>query len=154
MSVGAVPYGYAGGLADSAPPSGRYCCVVSTASTAPVVLVVEDNAAMRTLIRSLVEPVSSAVHECADAETALELYARIHPDWVLMDVQMSGMDGIAATRAIRQADPRARVIVVTEHGQEQYRRAAEAAGASGFVLKENLRELPRLLAPSKEAQDV
>lgn len=152
MSVGAFPYGPPGGLPDSGQRGRPYCCVVSTASTAPVVLVVEDNAAMRTLIRSLVEPVSSAVHECADAETALELYARIHPDWVLMDVQMSGMDGIAATRAIRQSDPRARVIMVTEHGQPEYRRAAEAAGACGFVLKENLRELSTILT-SKEAQD-
>lgn len=101
---------------------------------------------MRTLIRSLVENVSSAVHECADGESALDVYARIHPDWVLMDIQMGAMDGIAATRAIRQADPGARVIIVTEHGESEYRRAAEAAGACGFVLKENLLELPALLA--------
>lgn len=125
---------------------------MSTASLAPVVLLVEDNPTMRTLIRSLVENVSSAVHECADGNAALDLYARVRPDWVLMDIQMSGMDGIAATRAIRQSDPRARVIIVTEHGQEQYRRAAEAAGACGFVLKENLRELPTLLTASKRAQ--
>ena len=97
---------------------------------------------MRTLIRSLVEEIGSTVHECEDGASALDLYARIRPDWVLMDIQMSGMDGIAATRAIRHSDPRARVIIVTEHGQEQYRRAAEAAGACGFVLKENLLELP------------
>ena len=113
---------------------------------APVVLLVEDNAAMRTLIRSLVESVAPTVHECADGETAVDLYARLRPDAVLMDVNLGGMDGIAATRAIRDADPDARVIIVTEHGDEEYRRAALAAGASDFVLKQDLRELPALLA--------
>lgn len=117
-----------------------------TGGHAPVVLLVEDNAAMRTLIRSLVESVAPTVHECADGETAVDLYARLRPDAVLMDINLGGMDGIAATRAIRDADPDARVIIVTEHGDEEYRRAALAAGASDFVLKQDLRELPALLA--------
>jgi two-component system response regulator DesR len=107
---------------------------------------VEDNAAMRTLIRSLVESVTPTVHECADGESAVDLYARLRPDAVLMDINLGGMDGIAATRAIREADPDARVIIVTENGDEGYRRAAEVAGASGFVLKQDLRGLPALLA--------
>lgn len=120
----------------------------------PVVLLVEDNPFMRALIRSLVRDVSSAVHECADGESALDLYARVHPDFVLMDVEMGGMDGIAATRALRQSDPGARVIIVTEHKEEQYRRAATDAGATGFVFKDHLLDLPRLLAepPSPDAE--
>lgn len=117
-----------------------------TGGHAPVVLLVEDNAAMRTLIRSLVESVAPTVHECADGETAVDLYARLRPDAVLMDINLGGMDGIAATRAIREADPDARVIIVTEHGDEGYRRAALAAGAEAFVLKENLLDLPAILA--------
>ena len=101
---------------------------------------------MRALIRSLVEGTGSSVHECADGEHALELYARIHPDLVLMDVRMRGMDGIAATRAILLSDPRARVIIVTERSEDEVRRAAAAAGASGFLLKQDLLELPALVA--------
>jgi CheY-like chemotaxis protein len=111
-----------------------------------VVLLVEDNAAMRALIRHLVQGVASVVYECDDGECALELYTLICPDWVLMDINLGGVDGFTATRAIRKADPAARVIIVTEHGDEWYRREAAAAGASGFVLKENLLELPALLA--------
>ena len=120
--------------------------LIVSASPPPVVLVVEDNASMRALIRSLVEKVTPAVHECADGESAVAVYARVHPDLVLMDVRMGAMDGIAATRAIRTADPEARVIIVTERGEEAVRRAAAAAGASGFLLKENLLELPAMVA--------
>lgn len=111
-----------------------------------VVLVVEDNASMRALIRSVVSESGSAVYECQDGETAIGLYDQLHPDWVLMDIRMGSMDGIAATRAIRAHHPDARVIIVTEHQEPEYRRAAETAGASGFVLKHNLLVLPQLLA--------
>ena len=111
----------------------------------PVVLVVEDNTAMRTLIRSLVEEVAPVVHECEEGEHAVALYLRVRPDWVLMDITLGETDGLAATRAIRRADPDAHVIIVTEHGDEAYRRAAVQAGACGFVLKESLLELPALL---------
>ena len=114
-----------------------------------VVLVVEDNASMRALIRSVVSESGSAVYECQDGETAIGLYDELHPDWVLMDIRMGGMDGIAATRAIRQTNPDARVIIVTDHGDPQSPPAAMAAGASGFVLKENLLELPALLAGAR-----
>jgi CheY-like chemotaxis protein len=120
---------------------------------APSVLIVDDNAPMRALIRSLIEGVSSAVHECADGETAVELYGRVHPDWVLMDVKMGGMDGIAATQAIRQSDPAARIIIVTEHREEEYVREAREAGASGFVGKENLLALPALLTGRPDRGD-
>jgi CheY-like chemotaxis protein len=114
-------------------------------------MVVEDNSSMRALIRSLVEEISPIVHECMDGESAVDLYDRVHPDWVLMDVKMGGMDGIAATRAIRRAHPRARVIIVTEYGDERSREAAMAAGAYGFVLKQNLLELPAMLARGAQA---
>lgn len=118
------------------------------ASRTPTVLMVEDNDAMRALIRSLVEEVTPTVCECTTAEEAIDLYSRLHPDWVLMDIRLGGMDGIAATRALRRLDPGAQVVIVTEHGDRRYREAARAAGACGFVLKENLLELTSLLSPA------
>jgi CheY-like chemotaxis protein len=111
----------------------------------PVVLLVEDNPSMRALIRSLVESINPVVYECADGESALDLYTKVHPDWVLMDVRMGGMGGLAATRAIRKSDPQARIVIVTENSDERSRAAAMAAGACGFVAKQNLLELPALL---------
>ncbi|HEX6307192.1 MAG TPA: response regulator transcription factor [Longimicrobiales bacterium] len=108
-------------------------------------LLVDDNAQMRALIRSLIQDVAPVIHECDDGPSAVEAYPRIRPDWVLMDIELRGMDGIAATRAIRLLDSAARVVMVTGHGSDQYRRAASDAGASAFVLKEDLLGLPVLL---------
>jgi CheY-like chemotaxis protein len=110
--------------------------------------VVDDNASMRALISSVMEDIHPVVHECADAETALDLYPVLHPDWVLMDVRMAGIDGIAATRLLRLSHPDARVIIVTSYDDEQSREAARAAGAHGFVLKRDLTVLPGLIAGS------
>jgi CheY-like chemotaxis protein len=118
---------------------------MSGAPRPPSVLIAEDNPAMRALIVSLVEGTGSTVHECADGASAVALYRRVRPDCVLMDVEMGGMDGITATRAIRRSDPAARIVIVTEHGEDRYRHAATDAGASGFLLKEHLLELPALL---------
>lgn len=121
------------------------------APPAASVLVVEDNPAMRAFLRSLVEGIGLSVHECADGDGAVERYALLKPAWVLMDVKLDGKNGIAATREIRRSDPNARIIIVTEHRDEHYRRAAYAAGAVGFVLKENLLELPALISELERA---
>ncbi len=117
----------------------------------PRVLIVEDNDAMRALIRSLVEEVTPMVQECTSAEDALALYPGMRPDWVLMDIRLGGMDGIAATRILTGMDAGARVIIVTEHGDRGYREAAREAGATGFVLKDNLLDLTSMLDSGHDA---
>lgn len=116
------------------------------ARTTLAILVIDDNPAVRALIRSLVEEVTPLVFECDSGAKALEAYVRTRPDWVLMDIQMGEYDGIAATRAIRQWDPQARVLIITGHGDHRHRSAAADAGASGFMLKDELLELSPLLA--------
>lgn len=69
------------------------------------------------------------------AETALEVIARTQPDVVLMDLALPGMDGITATRRIRELHPRTAVLVLTTFGTEDQVKEAIAAGASGFLLK-------------------
>ena len=133
------------GIADSPPAALRYRLSVPSIQLAPSLLIVDDNAAMRALIRSLVEGVGTTVHECADGETALALYPEVHPDWVLMDIKMSGLDGISTSRALLQSHPEARIIIITEHREEEYRHAAFHAGASGFVLKQDILTLPAVL---------
>lgn len=115
-------------------------------------LVVEDNRAMRSLIRSIIADLGEGVSECGDGAEALSAYAERRPDWVLMDIRMKELDGISATRQIRAAFPDARIVIVTDYDDPKLREAARSAGARGYVLKENLLDVRRILgAPEYQA---
>ena len=111
-------------------------------------LIVEDNPKMRRMLKSLVSDLASDVCECGDGSEALAAYTAQQPDWVLMDIAMQDMDGISATRQIRAVYPEAKIIIVTGCDETDLREAARVAGACGYVLKENLLELRRLLQAS------
>jgi len=110
------------------------------------VLIVEDNDLMRALVRKLLRNVASEIRECCDGSEALAAYAAFEPDWVLIDIKMRNVDGIAATREIRAAFPEARILIVTDYDDAALCYAARNAGACGYVLKENLFEVRRLLS--------
>jgi CheY-like chemotaxis protein len=112
----------------------------------PTILIVENNSAVRSLVREIVTPGAGLVYECADGRDALAAYVAHRPDLVLMDIAMPGLDGISATLQIRRADPAARVVIVTNHDLQELRDAATRAGTSGYVLKTNLLELRTVVA--------
>ena len=118
------------------------------------ILIVEDNPQMRRTLRELLGDVVTACYECNDGQAALTAYQQYHPDWVLMDLKMAGMDGLNATAAIYAADPAARILIVTNYDDPALREAARQAGACGFVPKENLLELRTLISlpPSRLAE--
>lgn len=89
--------------------------------------------------------VACEICECCDGGGVLALFKSEQPNFVLMDIQMEGVDGITATRQVKALDPAARVIIVTDYDQEDLREEAHQAGACGYVLKENLLELVPLL---------
>ena len=108
-------------------------------------LIVDDSERMRRMIKRLIKGVLAEVWECNDGSQALEAYTRHRPDWVLMDIEMKDVDGITATREIITAFPDARIVIVSNYDSDELREAASAAGASGYVVKENLIDLRRIV---------
>src|SRR5262245_29713711 len=87
-------------------------------------LIVDDSNEMRRLIAALVSDLAESVVECSDGAEALAAYTEHHPDWVLMDIKMPHVDGIAATRQIVAAFATARVMIVTDYDDAKLREAA------------------------------
>ena len=108
-------------------------------------LIVEDSLSVRQILKSVVAPFADEIVECGDGGEAVALYEQNHPDLVLMDIDLNGTDGIAATRRICAADPQANVVIVTNYDETDLREAAELAGASGYVLKDDLLRLQSFL---------
>lgn len=111
-------------------------------------LIVDDDARMRSLIRSMVFDLVDFIAECGDGADAQTRYAEQHPDWVLMDLTMPKVNGVTATRQIKAYDPDARIIIVTGHVSPSLRDEALRAGAFAYVLKDNLLDLRSLLQVS------
>ena len=110
------------------------------------VLIVDDSRPMRELLRMTLADVAVVVGECENGVDAVDAYLRLRPDWVLMDVDMPGMDGITATGQIVAAYPNAQVMIVSDHDDVELRRASIEAGAKRYVSKEDLLSILEILA--------
>jgi DNA-binding NarL/FixJ family response regulator len=106
-------------------------------------LVVDDEARVRQGLRMRLasEPDLEVVGEAGDSATALHLALELHPDVVLMDLLMPGMDGIQATRLLQAAVPASSIVAFSVREDVSTRRAAAAAGAVAFVGKQEGPEL-------------
>jgi DNA-binding NarL/FixJ family response regulator len=82
------------------------------------------------------EPDLEVVGEAPNGEQALSLAHELKPDLVLMDIRMEGMDGVEATRRLRQELPHVGVLVLTGYGEDAVLLKAVEAGAHGFLLKD------------------
>ncbi|MBL8208065.1 MAG: response regulator transcription factor [Blastocatellia bacterium] len=107
----------------------------------PSILLVEDHPPMRATLRMWLADLAAPITECDNGAEVCACYARHQPDWVLMDIDLPGQDGITTTHQLLTANPTAQVLMVTGYDDVDMRNAATAAGARGYVLKENLQEL-------------
>jgi two-component system response regulator DesR len=101
-------------------------------------LLADDQALVRGALAALLslEADLEVVAEVGRGDEVVEAARRTRPDVALLDVEMPGLDGLAATAALRAALPSCKVLVVTTFGRPGYLRRAMAAGASGFVVKD------------------
>ena len=106
----------------------------------------DDHAAFRRTVKDFLPGDQVEVIECDDGVEAVAIYPDLQPDWALMDIQMPGMDGLKATRLICSENPKARVIILSQHDSPDLREAAQAAGAIAYVQKDRLMELPDLIS--------
>jgi DNA-binding NarL/FixJ family response regulator len=102
------------------------------------VLLVDDQSLLRMGFRLILEaePDIEVCGEAEDGATGVSMALALHPDVVLMDVRMPGMDGIAATASITAANEAVKVLILTTYDLDQYVFTGLKAGASGFLLKD------------------
>ncbi|MBL8955122.1 MAG: response regulator transcription factor [Myxococcaceae bacterium] len=118
------------------------------------VLIAEDHGLVRAGIRALLTQLGVPIAgEARDGNEALELIDQLHPDLVLMDLSLPGLNGLEAIRRALEKHPRLRIVVLSMHSDRQYVRQALVAGAVGYVLKSSdPEELEQALAAAERRE--
>jgi DNA-binding NarL/FixJ family response regulator len=116
------------------------------------ILIADDHPVLRRGLRALIEeePDMEVVGEAGNGLEAVQLAERLRPDVVIMDISMPELDGLEATRRIRERSPSTYILILTVHAHERYLFPVLKAGASGYVRKtaadEELIEAIRVVA--------
>jgi len=113
--------------------------IISEAGKKIRLLVVDDHTLFRSGLKMLLEKEEDivVVGDAASAEEALEIMKNNNLDLVLMDIGLPGMDGLEATRKIKEQEPHMKILVLTMYNDDPYLIKAFEAGASGYLLKES-----------------
>jgi DNA-binding NarL/FixJ family response regulator len=106
------------------------------------VLIVDDNALIRTGVRRILQTSSvwSVCGEAADGRSALRQANELHPDVIVMDMSMPGIDGLEATQNIKAILPNARVLLLTVYVSKELAEIAFRAGVNGYLVKAATRQ--------------
>ena len=107
-----------------------------TENSKGTLVIVDDSALIRKTLRDLVEGAGyTVVAEGTNGAEGLEAYKEFHPDLITLDITMPVMDGVEALEKIMEADPAAKVIMITAAGQQQKVIKALRVGATKFIMK-------------------
>ena len=107
---------------------------------APIrILLADDHVTVRHGLKLLIDGQAdmTVVAEASDGATALQSALDLEPDVVVMDISMPGMNGLVATRSLKEKRPEMAVITLTRHGDDAYLQELLRAGVSGYVLKQS-----------------
>jgi DNA-binding NarL/FixJ family response regulator len=106
-----------------------------------MILIVEDNATFRSSLKDMLTTrfPTAGIREASDGDEALRKASEERPDLILMDIKLPGMNGLEVTRAIKDADAGARIIIFTSYDIPEYREAAYRSGACHYFVKGSAR---------------
>ncbi len=106
------------------------------------ILIVDDHEVVRDGLKNILNSMDniSIAGEAGNGEDAVKMYSSLKPDLVIMDISMPGMNGIEATRVIKEKDPDARILILTMHDNQEYLNQIIRSGAKGFILKNTDKE--------------
>jgi DNA-binding NarL/FixJ family response regulator len=101
------------------------------------ILLADDHATVRHGLKLLIDAQADmkVVAEAGDGQSAVQQALELKPDVIVMDISMPGMNGLAATRSLRKAQPHAAIVTLTRHADDAYLQELLRAGVSGYVLK-------------------
>ncbi len=100
------------------------------------ILIVDDSRVSRKMLSNMLEKSGfEVVAEAINGKEGYELYAKLSPDVVLMDITMPEMNGLDSMRLIKEHNPDAKVIIISAAGQMEKKEEAMAAGATAFITK-------------------
>jgi DNA-binding NarL/FixJ family response regulator len=114
------------------------------------VLLVDDNEAMLARAAAVLTPGCEIVGAAKDGPAALKAAGTLHPDVIVLDISMPGMTGLEVATSLRQAGSTAALVFLTIHDEEDFVKAAKAAGGTGYVVKPRL--VPDLMLAVHEAR--
>ena len=103
------------------------------------ILLADDHVTVRQGLKMLIDSQDDMtfVSEASDGTAAVEQARTIRPDVVVMDISMPGMNGLVATRTLKQVQPDSVIVILTRHGDDAYLQELLRAGADGYVLKQS-----------------
>lgn len=115
-------------------------------------LIVDDHANAREMIRKFVALPGMTVRECATGTEAVAVAREFKPHWVTMDVVLPGQSGFDCVKTIKADQPDTRVMIISAYNEPHFHKMARASGAVGFILKENILAF-RLLLEREHSQN-
>jgi len=102
------------------------------------VLLADDHAEFACLAQQLIEPEFDVVKTFENGQAVVEQFDVLHPDLLVLDISMPGINGIEAAQRLRARDHTTKIIFLTVHKDPDYLRSALATGALGYVVKDRL----------------
>src|SRR5258706_9844831 len=113
--------------------------IMDKPATALRILLVDDHVTVRHGLRLLIDSKTDmlVVSEASDGQAAIQNAIAVKPDVIVMDISMPGMNGLAATRALKKQQPGIAIVTLTRHGDDAYVQELLRAGVSGYVLKQS-----------------